>query len=796
MRSTIPLLAGTRAGGDPRRILAVVELSGRGAPMSPTTSCGAARVGLDFDDDDWAEVAVPGHWRTTPPFADNDGPLLYRTRFELDPAPEGSAPLASTLDGIFYQADVWLDGAYLGDPEGYFFPHTLRGHRAVAPRRRARAGRRGGLPAAAQPHAKRNITGVFQHWDCIDPTGTRAASGGRCASRRPGRCASTAAGAVPRRQRHARPPAPARPARQRRGRAPCACARRSTASLLDQHEQSLAGGAQRGRVDARRRRPAAVVAVDARRPAAERRRRSRSSSTTRSSDTPHACAPGCARWRCSDWVVHGQRRAAVPQGRQPGADAHGARRRHARRARAATSSWPARPGSTCSACTPTSPGPSCTTPPTSWACCCGRTSRCSGATPARSASRPCARPARPSTCSATTRRSPCGARTTSRSPSNLDRAAPIGKAAVQVRRRPAAAVVEQDGARPLGEAGPRAGRRDPHRRSPTAACCPHLPQLDGTDSHLYFGWYHGDERDLAGFAASMPRMVRFVSEFGAQAVPDDRRLHGAGAVARPRLGASSSERHGLQLHAFDEHVPPADYATFDAWRDGDAALPGDLLRHHIETLRRLKYRPTGGFCFFMLTDAVPDGVVERARPRTPAEAGLPGGRRRLPPGDRRRRPAARDRVAPAPRWPSTSTSSATCAACSTARSAPPSCSWPGGIHAWRWGGDVPPTCVRVGTIQFVVPDAARRAVARPRRRARRRGHRHQPLRRRSSCLTECCLPSECLAGAPRAGTPSRHRLVPRPLRPHERGCSGEAARSRTWPPAQPSQPSERRFGAS
>ena len=30
-------------------------------------------------------------------------------------------------------------------------------------------------------------------------------------------------------------------------------------------------------------------------------------------------------------------------------------------------------------------------------------------------------------------------------------------------------------------------------------------------------------------------------------------------------------------------------------------------------------------------------------------------------------------------------------------------SWPGGSHAWRWGGDIPPdSCVRVGTIQFVV----------------------------------------------------------------------------------------------
>ena len=31
----------------------------------------------------------------------------------------------------------------------------------------------------------------------------------------------------------------------------------------------------------------------------------------------------------------------------------------------------------------------------------------------------------------------------------------------------------------------------------------------------------------------------------------------------------------------------------------------DLLKHHIETLRRLKYRPTGGFCLFALNDAMP-----------------------------------------------------------------------------------------------------------------------------------------------------------------------------------------------
>ena len=37
----------------------------------------------DFDDGAWEAVEVPGHWRSTPAFADTDGPLLYRRSFTL-----------------------------------------------------------------------------------------------------------------------------------------------------------------------------------------------------------------------------------------------------------------------------------------------------------------------------------------------------------------------------------------------------------------------------------------------------------------------------------------------------------------------------------------------------------------------------------------------------------------------------------------------------------------------------------------------------------------------------------------
>src|SRR5262245_46597691 len=124
-------------------------------------------VGLGFDDTGWEDVAVPGHWRSVPAFAETDGPLIYRTRFELDPEP--GTRRCGTLYGVCYQADVWLDGAYLGDPEGYSFPHSYDISSL------ARLGREHVLAVEVScapqrdKRAKRNLTGVFQHWNCMDP---------------------------------------------------------------------------------------------------------------------------------------------------------------------------------------------------------------------------------------------------------------------------------------------------------------------------------------------------------------------------------------------------------------------------------------------------------------------------------------------------------------------------------------------------------------------------------------------------------------------------------------------------
>jgi beta-mannosidase len=133
---------------------------------------------------------------------------------------------------------------------------------------------------------------------------------------------------------------------------------------------------------------------------------------------------------------------------------------------------------------------------------------------------------------------------------------------------------------------------------------PHLPTLDGTDSHLYFGWYHGDERDLPGFAAKIPRLMRFVSEFGAQAIPESSEF--IDSSAWPVLDWENLEnKFGMQRGNFENHVPVAEFDSFNDWRLATQVYQADVIRYHIETLRRLKYRPTGGFCMFALNDAMP-----------------------------------------------------------------------------------------------------------------------------------------------------------------------------------------------
>jgi beta-mannosidase len=130
-----------------------------------------------------------------------------------------------------------------------------------------------------------------------------------------------------------------------------------------------------------------------------------------------------------------------------------------------------------------------------------------------------------------------------------------------------------------------------------------------------------------------------------------------------------------------------------------------LLRHFIETLRRLKYRPTGGFCFSWLADPGPmisAAVVDHHRlPKLAWQAVVDACRPvivvtdPLPPVVRPGADLALDvhvvndlRAAVV---------DATVAV---------TCTWRGGRRQWAFRGDVDAdSCALVGRLRFTVPDA-------------------------------------------------------------------------------------------
>lgn len=148
-------------------------------------------------------------------------------------------------------------------------------------------------------------------------------------------------------------------------------------------------------------------------------------------------------------------------------------------------------------------------------------------------------------------------------------------------------------------------RADPTRHViPHSGTWPSPPRLDGTDSHLWFGWSYGMGRDLERFARAMPRMVRWVSAFGAQSVPADAEF--CEAHRWPDLNWSNlAGEYGLDRDGMYRYVPPEKYRTFDDWVLATQDYQATVLRRQIETLRRLKYSPTGGFCFMALADSRP-----------------------------------------------------------------------------------------------------------------------------------------------------------------------------------------------
>ncbi|MEY2424414.1 MAG: beta-mannosidase [Acidimicrobiaceae bacterium] len=652
-----------------------------------------------FADQGWEPIAVPGHWRSVSAFAETDGPLFYRTTFEHPTTLSGQRTWL-TFDGLFYQGDVWLDGAYLGDTEGYFMPHTFDVTDHVAARTEHTLAVEVTCAPQTDRTAKRNLTGVFQHWDCLDPEWN---PGGIW---RPVRLEQTGPVRIRDLRVLCREATTERAVVVLRANLETVEGRtvtvRSSVGAVD-HELSQPLAAGENHVEwtvtieqpqlwwpwALGAQPMHDVVVEVWADDSLSHRRAVRTGLRRID---------LRRWICSvngerlflKGTNHGPTRMALAEAttEQLAGDVQLAKdagldllRVHAHVSRpelydaadeAGLLLWQDLP--------------------LQWGY--ARGVRMQAVRQARYAVQVLGH--HPSIAIWCGHNEPMAL--------NLEPGGQMGigvaGAAVAAQVLPTwnksildrsikRALEQSDGTRPV---------------IPHSGVFPHPPQFDGTDSHLYFGWYWGDERDFPRLCASMPRLARFVTEFGAQAVPADAEFCEPSRWPEldwERLG----HRHALQKAVFDKYVPPADYATFDDWREATQRYQATVIKHHIETLRRIKYRPTGGFAQFCFADGMPAvtwSVLGHDRQRKLGYDALAA--------------ACQPVIVVADRLPATvrpgeeldldvhvvSDLRRPLDACVvTARVA-----WTGGEREWRFGGDVgADECVLVGHIRTTVPDA-------------------------------------------------------------------------------------------
>jgi beta-mannosidase len=594
----------------------VIELNGEWKATVADDELRRRSADPAFDDSGWADITVPGHWRSESNFATNDAPLIYRRRFDTPPSPADAAADRWWLqfDGVFYQGDVWLDGNYLGDTEGYFAPHSFEVTEQLA----ARDDHLLSVEVACAPQknrtSKRNLTGVFQHWDCIHPNWN---PGGIW---RPVRLLSTGSVRIERLRVLCIEASPTKAVLAIRANLDTGQARSvdvstqvtdHSAVVADHTQQhSLASGMNRVEWKVTIDNPTLwwpralgepnLVDVEVR----------VTDDTGVVTDTRRR-RTGLRQVREEDWkfTINGQRMflkganqgplrmaiadTTVAEAKAIVAAAQGANldflRVHAHLSHSALYDAADEAGLLLWQDMPLQWGYA-------------RSVRKAAVEQAREAvdllghhpsvfmwsghNEPIALDIEPG-----------------ESLADRKRAANMIGRFLLLQELPTwnKSVLDYAIHRSLT-------RSDPSR--PISAHSGILPGpfSPGSDTHLYFGWYHGNERDLPQWLRRLPRVARFLSEFGAQAVPTDATF--MEPERWPNLDWERLSRdHGIQLTFMERNVPRDRFTTFDSWADATQRYQAYLVRRHIEELRRLKYHPTGGFAMFCFQDAADHPAV-------------------------------------------------------------------------------------------------------------------------------------------------------------------------------------------
>ncbi len=153
---------------------------------------------------------------------------------------------------------------------------------------------------------------------------------------------------------------------------------------------------------------------------------------------------------------------------------------------------------------------------------------------------------------------------------------------------------------------------------------PHPPALNGTDIHVAFGWHSGDTDDLDRLARTVPRAVRFVQITPSPSLPVDHAPFGE--TTWPHIDITSAIADGnVDVELLQDRLPPDVFDNADDWIRATHNHHGQLIRDQIETLRRIKYRPSGGYCIAQLGDlrlGMSPSIVDSSGTRKPAFAVL------------------------------------------------------------------------------------------------------------------------------------------------------------------------------
>ena len=112
------------------------------------------------------EMTIPSNWHLAG-LPDYTGTVTFRRTFRLDALPEGKRATLRFL-GVDYRARVWLNGILLGAHEGYFQPFGFDATPALQVGENELAVEVDSPqdPVEIWPHAKTLIKGIFGHHDC------------------------------------------------------------------------------------------------------------------------------------------------------------------------------------------------------------------------------------------------------------------------------------------------------------------------------------------------------------------------------------------------------------------------------------------------------------------------------------------------------------------------------------------------------------------------------------------------------------------------------------------------------